>query len=210
MGNVQVTLPVVHLITDRRLAPDLVARAGAALVGAPPGTVAIHLREKDLDARALLALARALADACHARGQRLLVNDRLDVALAAGADGVHLPSAGVAPADARRLLGPAALVGVSCHGPEDVRRALAGGASFATFGPVYDTPSKRPYGPPVGVAALREAAAIGLPLVALGGVTPSRAAETRSAGARGVAAIRAWLEAADPAAVVGALLAAAR
>jgi thiamine-phosphate pyrophosphorylase len=198
-------LPVVHLITDRALEPDPARRAAAALAGIPPRRVAVHLREKDLCGAALLGLARALVGACHARGQLLLVNDRIDVALAAGADGVHLPSAGVAPADARRLLGPAAIVGVSCHSAEDVRRARDGGASYATFGPIYDTPSKRAYGAPVGLAALREAARLGLPLVALGGVTPERVAEVRAAGASGVAVIRAWLAGGDPAAAVRAL-----
>lgn len=199
------TLPVVHLITDRAIAPDPAARAAAALAGIPPGRVAVHVREKGLGGAALLVLARALAATCHAAGQLLLVNDRIDVALAAGADGVHLPSAGVPPADARRLLGPAALVGVSCHSAEDVRRARDGGASYATFGPVYETPSKARYGRPVGVAALREAARLGLPLVALGGVRPERVAEVLGAGAAGVAAIRAWLEGPDPAAAVRAL-----
>ena len=198
--------PIVYLITDRRLAPDLTRRAAAALAGLPPGVAAIQLREKDLGGRELLGLARSLGSVCRAHGQRLLVNDRLDVALAAGADGVHLPAAGVPVADARRLLGPGALVGVSCHSATDVARALAGGASFATFSPIYDTPSKRPYGPPVGLSALREAAKLGLPLVALGGVTAARAPELRAAGAAGVAAIRAWLEGGDPAAAVRALL----
>jgi thiamine-phosphate pyrophosphorylase len=198
-------LPVVHLITDRALAPDPAARAARALAGIAPGRVAVHLREKDLGGAALLALARALAAVCRAHGQLLLVNDRLDVALAAGADGVHLPSAGVPPADARRLLGPAALVGVSCHSADDVRRARDGGASYATFGPVYDTPSKRPWGAPVGVAALRDAARLGLPLVALGGVAAERVPEVVAAGAAGVAAIRAWLAGPDPAAAVRAL-----
>lgn len=199
-------LPVVHLITDRRLVPDLAARAGAALARLPPGLAALQLREKDLGGRDLLALARSLVAICRGCGQRLVVNDRLDVALAAGADGVHLPSAGVPVADARRLLGPAALVGVSCHSAEDVVRARDGGASYATFSPVFDTPSKRAYGPPVGTAALREAARLGLPLVALGGVTAERAAEVRAAGAAGVAVIRAWLEGGDPGAAVRALL----
>ncbi len=201
-------LPVVHLITDRAIEPDPAARAAAALAGMPPGRVAVHLREKDLGGAALLSLARALAAACHARGQLLLVNDRLDVALAAGADGVHLPSAGVPPADARRLLGAAALVGVSCHSAEDVRRARDGGATYATFGPVYDTPSKRAYGAPVGVAALREAARLGLPLVALGGVDAARIPELVGAGAAGVGVVRAWLAGDDPAAAVRALSAA--
>jgi thiamine-phosphate pyrophosphorylase len=202
-------VPVVHLITDRRLDPDLTARVARAIAGLPPGSVAVHLREKDLCGRDLLALARALGEVCHAAGQRLLVNDRLDVALAAGADGAHLPSAGVAPREARRLLGPRALVGVSCHSEADVLRARDGGADYATFGPIFDTPSKRAYGAPVGVAALRAAASHGLPLVALGGVAAADVPEVLAAGARGVAAIRAWLVGSDPGAAVRALRGAA-
>ncbi len=202
-------LPVVHLVTDRRLAADLPARAAAALAGLPPGVAAIHLREKDLGGRDLLALARALAAMCRARGQLLLVNDRLDVALAAGADGAHLPADGVAPAEARRVLPPGGLVGVSCHSAVDVARARDGGASYAFLSPVFDTPSKRAYGPPIGLAAFRAAVPLGLPLVALGGVTPERAPALFAAGARGVAAIRAWLEGPEPSAAVRALLAAA-
>lgn len=201
-------VPLVHLVTDRRLAPRLPARVALALRGLPPACVAVHLREKDLGGAALLELARELAAACHAARQLLLVNDRVDVAVLSGADGVHLPSRGIPPADARRLLGPDRLVGVSCHGASDVRAARDGGASFATFGPVYDTPSKRRFGAPVGLAALREAAGLGLPLVALGGVEPARAPELASAGAAGVAAIRAWLaDDVDPSAAVQALLA---
>ncbi len=200
---------VVHLVTDRRLAPDLAARADAAMAGVAPGRIAIHLREKDLGGGELLRLAVVLGAICRARRQVLLVNDRLDVALAAGADGVHLPSAGVPPADARRLLGPDAIIGVSCHSAGDVVRAREGGASYATFGPIHDTPSKRPFGAPLGLAALRDAARLGLPLVALGGITPERAPAAFAAGASGVAAIRAWLGGADPAGAVRGLLAAA-
>ncbi len=202
-------VPVVHLITDRRLDADPAARASAAMAGVAPRKLAIHLREKDLGGGELLRLAHALAAICRARKQLLIVNDRLDVALAVKADGVHLPSAGIPPADARRLLGPEALVGVSCHSAADVVRAREGGASYATFGPVHDTPSKRPFGAPVGLAALGEAALLGLPLVALGGISPETAPGVFAAGASGVAAIRAWLEAADPAAAVRAMLAAA-
>jgi thiamine-phosphate pyrophosphorylase len=172
----------------------------AALRGLPRGAAAVHLREKDLGGRDLLALARALVRACVAAGLVLLVNDRIDVALAARAHGVHLPSAGVPPAEARRLLGPSRMVGVSCHGEDDVRRALAAAADYATFGPIFDTPSKRACG----------AAALGLPLVALGGVGVANAREAVAAGAWGVAAIRAWIAAPDPAGAVAALLAAAR
>lgn len=199
-------LPPVHLITDRRLVPDLVAAARLALAGLPRGAVALHLREKDLAGAALLGLARELGAACQATGQLLLVNDRLDVALSAGADGAHLPSAGVPPAEARRLLGTGRLLGVSCHSAAEVERARQGGADFATFGPIFDTPSKRALGSPVGLEALAQAARLGLPLVGLGGVEAGRAAAVREAGAAGVAAIRAWLVGPDPAAAVRALL----
>jgi thiamine-phosphate pyrophosphorylase len=211
VASLRTAVPVVHLITDRRLAADLAGRAEAALAGIAPGRVAVQLREKDLGGRDLLEVARRLGAVCRARGQLLLVNDRVDVALAAGAHGVHLPAAGIPPADARRLLGPSALVGVSCHSAEDVRRARDGGASYASFGPIHDTPSKRPYGPPVGVEALCAAAGLGLPLVALGGMDAARAPQAFAAGAAGVAVIRAWLSAPDAGAAnaaVRALLAA--
>jgi thiamine-phosphate pyrophosphorylase len=195
-------LPSTHAITDRRLVPDLIATTRAALAALPPAAVAVHLREKDLAGAALLALARALREVCAAAGQLLLVNDRLDVALACGADGVHLPAAGIPPAEARRLLGPGKLIGVSCHGADDVRRAQAGGADFATFGPVFDTPSKRDYGLPKGLEELHAASSLGLPLVALGGIDLATARLARAAGAAGVGAIRAWLEAPDPGAAL--------
>ncbi len=197
--------PRVYLVSDRRLAPDLPRAIAEALEGLPPRAVAVQLREKDLGGRDLLELARAVRAACARAGQPLLVNDRVDVALAAGADGVHLPSAGLPPAEARRLLGPSRLVAVSCHSRGDVERALAGGADFATFGPVHDTPSKRGHGPPVGLERLREAAAAGLPLVALGGITAASAGEALRAGATGVGVIRAWLETGDRRAAVRAL-----
>ncbi len=198
--------PAVHLVTDRRLVPDLAQAVRSALAGVPAGVAAVQLREKDLGGCDLLVLARSLRRACDDVGQLLLVNDRLDVALACGADGAHLPAAGVPPRDARRLLGPVRLLGVSCHGIEDVRRARDGGADYATFGPVFDTPSKRAYGPPVGCAALAEAARLGLPLVALGGVAPENAPLAIAAGAYGVAAIRAWLAGPRPAEVVAVLV----
>ena len=198
--------PRVYLVTERGVAADLVAAVQVAVTGLPPGSVAVQLRDKEMAARDLLRLARALREVCGRAGQPLLVNDRIDVALAAGAAGVHLPSAGVPPDEARRLVGGAALVGVSCHSIDEVARAIAGGADFATFGPVFETPSKRGYGPPVGLERLGEAARLGLPLLGLGGVDAANAARVRAAGAHGVAAIRAWLAAPDPAAAVRALL----
>jgi thiamine-phosphate pyrophosphorylase len=205
-----VSLPRVYLVTARTAGQDLAALVRRAIGGLPRGSVAVQLREKDQGGRDLLALARALEAICGPADQPLVVNDRLDVAVAAGAAGAHLPSAGVPPADARRFLGPRALVGVSCHSPEEVARAKAGGADFATFGPVFETPSKRDYGPPVGLARLAEAARLGLPLYGLGGVDAANAGQVVAAGAHGVAAIRAWAAAPDPAAAVRALLAAAQ
>jgi thiamine-phosphate pyrophosphorylase len=199
------SIPRVYLITDRRVAPLLPA-VEAALRGLPPGTAVVQLRERDLPGAELLGLARELAAACARHGQSLLVNDRIDVALAAGAAGVHLPSAGIPPGEARRWMGPRALIGVSCHGPADVARAREGGADFATFGPVYDTPSKRSYGPPVGLTALQQVATLGLPLVGLGGISEENSLAVWQAGAAGVAAIRAWLSSPDPGAAVRQLL----
>lgn len=201
-------VPVVHLITDRALCADLPARVRAALAGLPPGRAAVHLREKGLPGRALVGLARELLAACREAGQLLVVNDRADVALACGADGVHLPAAGLPPAEARRLLGPEMHIGVSCHSERDVSRALAGGADWATFGPILDTPSKHAYGPPLGFEALARASRLGLPLVALGGIDPSSAAAAAAARAAAVGVIRAWLLGPDPARVVAALAAA--
>ena len=100
------------------------------------------------------------------------------------------------------MVGEGRLVAVSCHSVADVARARAAGDDFATFGPVFETPSKRVYGPPVGLGPLREASLLGLPLVGLGGVDALNAPEVVAAGAHGLAAIRAWLDAPDPAAVV--------
>lgn len=199
-------IPRVHLITDRRLVPDLAAHAARVLRGLPARSVAVHLREKDLGGRELLRLALAVGKACAEARQLFLVNDRLDVAILVGADGVHLPSAGIPVEDARRTLGPAKLVGRSCHARAEVEAARAAGADYATFSPIFDTPSKREYGPPLGVPALQDAAGVGLPLVALGGVTAGNAPELRAAGAVGVAVLRGWLTGDDPAGAVRALV----
>jgi thiamine-phosphate pyrophosphorylase len=197
------TPPRLYLITDRRATGGrpLVEVVRAALAGLPPparGAAAVSLREKDLDGRALLELARELRAVTGAAGARLFVNDRVDVALAAGADGVHLGGRALSPAEVARV-GPGLMVGVSTHGRrEAVDAASEPNVAFAVFGPVWDTPSKRRYGAPVGLAALREAVTSGLPLLALGGDTPQRAPECLGSGAWGVACIRAVLEAQDP------------
>lgn len=193
----------VYLVTDRaqtagRPLLDVVA---AALRG---GVGAVQLRERDLPARELLALATALRALTRAAGAALLINDRIDIALACDADGVHLPGQSFTVAEARALLGPGRLIGVSTHASAEL--AAAAGADFAVFGPLHDTPSKRAYGPPLGLDALRAArAATARPLFAIGGIDPPRAAAARQAGADGVAVIRAILAADDPAAAAAAL-----
>jgi thiamine-phosphate pyrophosphorylase len=153
------------------------------------GVDAVQIREKDLDDRSVYGLAR-LARSVLPPGTRLLVNGRLDIALAAGADGAHLPADGVPLALLRRRFGPGVLLGRSTHSVAEVEQALRDGADYVTFGPVYPTPSKERYGPPAGLQALARSAAAGLPVYALGGVTLERFAEVAAAGAAGVAGIR--------------------
>ena len=198
----------LYLVTDRHQTRNrpLLTVVEQALEG---GVDAIQLREKDLPAGALLALARDLRRLCDRHGARLLINDRIDVALAAGADGVHLPANSFAPGDARGLLGPDRLVGVSTHSVDEVGRAAAAGADFVVFGPVFETPSKRRFGPALGIDAVRRASTdASTPVFAIGGITAERAALVRGAGARGVAAIAALLAADDPRAAAQALRAA--
>jgi thiamine-phosphate pyrophosphorylase len=156
---------------------------------AAAGVDAVQIREKDLDDRAVYGLVR-LARSALSPAIRLLVNGRIDIALAAGADGVHLPADGVPVSPLRRRFGPGVLLGCSSHAVEEVARARDGGADYVTFGPVYSTPSKERFGPPVGLDALARAAALGLPVYALGGVTLARFGEVAAAGAAGVAGIR--------------------
>ncbi len=153
------------------------------------GVGAVQLREKELDDRVLLALARAARAALAGPSTRLLVNGRADVALAAGADGVHLPADGLPTAPLRALLGPGMLLGVSTHSLAEVEQARRDGADYVVFGPVWETPGKSA-APPAGLAALEAAAAVGIPVYALGGVTLDRFAAVAAAGAAGAAAIR--------------------
>lgn len=187
------------LITDRKAAPggDIVRVAAGALAA---GLRCVQLREKDLGGKELLGLAMRLRELTARHGAMLLVNDRVDVALAAGADGVHLGGSSLPVAEARRLLGDAALIGRSTHHAGEIREAEEQGADYVTFGPVYATPSKAAFGPPAGVAALAEACrATSLPVFALGGVKKETAGEVLAAGAFGIALISGIVAAADPA-----------
>ncbi len=174
------------------------------------GARLVQLREKDLEGGALFALAESLAAECRRAGARLLVNDRLDVALAAGADGVVLPADSFPTRVARRLLGPTRLVARSTHSAAEVERALQEGCDFVLFGPVYETPSKAAFGPPQGIEAIRTAARLPIPVYAVGGVTAENAPALLQAGAHGVALIREVIAAENPASAVARLLAACR
>ena len=188
----------VYLITDRRQAPggDIVRAVALALDG---GIRAVQLREKDLPGKELYRLADRIRELTARYGARLLVNDRIDVVLAVGADGVHLGGSSMPASVARRLLGKESLIGCSTHNTRELRDAADQGADFATFGPVYPTPSKAAYGPPVGVSALAAASRETiLPLFALGGVGAGNAREAIEAGAFGIALISYVLAAADP------------
>jgi thiamine-phosphate pyrophosphorylase len=204
--------PIFCYVTDRKLlgaaAPSecLLANIRAAIEA---GVDWVQIREKDLKARDLLAVARAAVamarNASRAQRARVLVNDRLDVALAAGADGVHLGHESLAAREVVRWCragnAPAEfLIGVSCHDANEAREAQSAAASYIFFGPVFATPSKESFGPPQGATKLGEVCrAVRLPVIAIGGVNKENAAECLREGAAGIAAIRLFQEARDPA-----------
>jgi len=210
----------LYLITDRRVVKngDLISACEAALTvareAAPPGTVALQLREKDLSARALYELALRLRAICTRAGAPLIVNDRADVAIAADADGVHLPFDSIGVSMARKLLGPDRLIGVSSHSPPDIAAAAREGADFAIFGPVFDPLSKPATVPACGPSGLKAACGAGtIPVFALGGITPDRTRELfasadPAARLAGVASIGAIFAADSPAIATAAMLSA--
>lgn len=196
----------LYVITDRTqtLGRSLDEVVGAGIRG---GARVFQLREKDLEAGELTALADRLLRPVRAAGGLLLINDRIDVTLAIGADGTHVSQRGFAPAIARRLLGPARLLGVSCHSLAEAEEAQDGGADFIVLGPIFFTPSKAVYGPPLGVELLRQIRPrIRLPIFAIGGINAANRSEVLHAGADGVAVISAIMTADDVSTAVKALL----
>lgn len=187
----------VYVLTDRQAArgrPQL-ALVAAALRG---GATAVQLRDKTASGRELHALARGLAELCAARGALFLVNDRLDVALACGADGVHLGLDDLPAAAARVIAGPDFVIGASAATPAEVAAAEAAGADYVGVGPVFATGSKGDAGEPIGPEGLAAVArSAGLPVVAIGGLGADNAHLALEAGAAGVAVISAVMGAVD-------------
>jgi thiamine-phosphate pyrophosphorylase len=198
--------PIICCVTDRRaLGGDDVGQLLAQIRRAiAAGVDWIQIREKDLSARVLLDLAGEAVQASRGSATRILINDRLDVALAAGAAGVHLggESAPVAAVkqwctehfDSARTF----LIGRSCHSLAEAREAERDGADYVFFGPVFATPSKARFGPPQGLERFAEVCgAARVPVIAIGGVNAETARACLRAGAAGIAAIRLFQEAAD-------------
>jgi thiamine-phosphate pyrophosphorylase len=159
---------------------------------------AIQLRERDLSGRELLALAREVQAVTASPRSQLLINDRIDVALALEGVGVHLRSNSLPVPVARQLLGAGRLLGVSVHGVEEARQAESQGADYIVLGPIYETPSKQLFGPPLGIHILEKVCSlVRIPILGIGGVTAARAREMRRAGAFGAAVITAILGADD-------------
>lgn len=170
------------------------------LAAATSDHTAIHIREKQLSSREVFAMVCALRDS--APNARLLVNERADIAVAARADGVHCPAGGLTPTLIRKISHDL-VIGASTHTLRDAQIVADDGADYVVFGPVYETPSKRRFGPPRGVDELRRVcASVAMPVFAIGGVTPDRARECREAGAHGIAAIAALLGQPDTAGAI--------
>jgi thiamine-phosphate pyrophosphorylase len=189
----------LYLVTDRDLSrgrplADVVRKAVAG------GVTAVQLREKEITARAFISEARAIAEVLSASDVPLFVNDRIDVALAVAADGVHVGQDDLPAADARRLIGTEMLLGVSVATEEEARRALAEGADYVSVSPVFLTPTKPDADTAVGlegVARIRRAVA-DAPVLAIGGIDSSNARSVIAAGADGVSVVSAIVAADDP------------
>ncbi len=198
--------PPLLLISDRRQVQRPLAEVIASAFAA--GCRWVSLREKDLAPKERLALLRELVALARPYGAAVSVHEDADAAAAAGA-GLHLPAKGSLAA-ARQRLGAQTLIGISCHTPTEVAAAARAGADYVTLSPIFASPSKPGYGPPLGCAALAAAAReTSVPILALGGVTPGNAPSVLAAGAAGIA-VMGGIMAAEDAAAAAAFLAALR
>ena len=208
----ELPLPIIYPITSGETTPhttpddprflNTLRLVQAAVAAEVP---LFQIREKTLPARVLYELTARAVEITRGSQIRLLVNDRSDIARAAGADGVHLTTHSLPAGEVRRIYGSEFLIGVSTHSLEGAREAAKAGADFVVFGPVFETESKRVYGAPQGVEKLREVTReLGdFPVVAIGGITIDNVEVCFAAGASGVAAIRLLNDVSEIASIVG-------
>jgi thiamine-phosphate pyrophosphorylase len=179
----------LYLITDRKQTKgqELLPALEAALQG---GVRAVQLREKDLSDREVFELGCEIRKLTRRYGARLFINDRADLALAVKADGVHLTQTSYPAGEARKIIGKSGIIGVSTHSLHEARKAEEDGADFITLGPVFETPSKMVYGPPVGLSTLEQVIeAVTIPVFAIGGIKKENILSAIHAGAHGIALI---------------------
>ena len=186
----------LYLITDRyrTCGKPLTTVVEEALKG---GIKAVQLREKGLSAKELFELAHGIRSLTRQYGARLFINDRVDIAMAVNADGVHLGQNGFSARDAKGIF-PEAAVGVSTHSLNEAKKAEGEGADFITLGPIFYTPSKAGYGEPLGVEVIKRVKAeINIPVFAIGGIKKNNAKDVINAGVDGIAVISAVMGAED-------------
>ncbi len=196
----------LYLITDRKQAHgrDLSDVIEDALKG---GVKAVQLREKGLSGNPLFELAKGLRAVTKRYNAKLFINDRVDIAIAVDADGVHLGQTSFSAVDARKLLGSKKLIGVSTHSVKEARNAQKHGADFITFGPVFYTKSKARYGEPLGIERLKEVVkAVNIPVFAIGGIKLKNIKDAMAAAVNGVSMISEVIKAKNPKVMVRNLL----
>lgn len=186
----------LYLITDRKLFTDHSSLFTAVEEALKSGLKAVQLREKDFGARDLLGMAYKMRELTKTYQARLFINDRVDIALAVEADGVHLGRESIPAHAVKKTFKDRLIIGVSTHSLDEAVDAEKGGADFVTLGPVYHTPSKMKYGEPIGIELLRSIKGkISIPVFAIGGIRIDKVGEVKDAGADGLALISAILTA---------------
>jgi len=188
----------LYLITDRKLFKAGCSMYVAIETALEAGIKAVQLREKDLPVREILDMAYWMRELTDEFNAKLFINDRVDVAMAVNADGVHLTQNSMPAYAVRKISGDKFIIGQSTHNIEEALKAQEEGVDFITLGPVFKTPSKMQYGEPIGIEAIKNAKkSVSIPLFAIGGIKPENVQKVRSAGADGIALISAILAAED-------------